>query len=153
MTDSTSLWLSFSGQWASQNLDSSQKFSLGGPQGVRAYPVYEGTGDQGWLGTVEARWDFYQGAQASVFYDIGWIQQNKSLGHFQNVAEQLLGPNTYYLKGFGAGISYNYNNRVSMKFTVASRIGSNPRADRLTGADGDGTNDRTRFWFNVVVPL
>ena len=153
LTDSTSLWLSFSGQWASQNLDSSQKFSLGGPQGVRAYPVYEATGDQGWLGTVEARWDFYEGAQASVFYDMGWIQQFKSTGHFQDLATQLTGPNTYNLKGWGVGVSYNYNNRVSMKFTVASRIGSNPGANPVTGADGDGTNDRTRFWFNVVVPL
>jgi len=149
LTDSTSLWLSFSGQWASQNLDSSQKFSLGGPQGVRAYPVYEATGDQGWLGTVEARWDFYEGAQASVFYDMGWIQQNKNPGYLQ---EQLT-PNTYYLKGWGVGVSYNYNNRVSMKLSVASRIGSNPGANPVTGADGDGTNDRTRFWFNVVVPL
>lgn len=152
LTDSTSLWASFSGQWASQNLDSSQKFSLGGPQGVRAYPVYEATGDQGWLGTVEARWDFYQGAQASVFYDMGWIQQNKSTGHFQDIATQLRGPNTYYLKGVGAGVSYNYNNRVSMKLTVATRIGNNPAPDRF-GNDGDGTLQKTRFWFNVVVGL
>ena len=149
LTDSTSLWFSFSGQWASQNLDSSQKFSLGGPQGVRAYPVYEASGDQGWLGTLEARWDFYEGAQASVFYDMGWIQQNKNPGYLQ---EQLT-PNTYYLKGWGVGVSYNYNNRVSMKLSVASRIGGNPGANPVTGADGDGTNDRTRVWFNVVVPL
>jgi len=149
LTDSTSLWFSFSGQWASQNLDSSQKFSLGGPQGVRAYPVYEASGDQGWLGTVEARWDFYEGAQASVFYDMGWIQQNKNPGYLQ---EQLT-PNTYYLKGWGVGVSYNYNNQVSMKLSVASRIGGNPGANPVTGADGDGTNDRTRVWFNVVVPL
>ena len=153
LTASTSLWASFSGQWASQNLDSSQKFSLGGPQGVRAYPVYEATGDQGWLGTVEARYDFYPGAQASLFYDMGWIQQFKSVGHLQQGALQALGPNTYNLKGWGIGLSYNYNNFVSLKVTMASRIGSNPGANPVTGADGDGTNDRTRFWFNVVVNL
>lgn len=153
LTAKTSLWTSFSGQWASQNLDSSQKFSLGGPQGVRAYPVYEATGDQGWLGTVEGRYDFYPGAQASLFYDMGWIQQFKSVGHFQQGALQALGPNTYNLKGWGAAVSYNYNNRVSMKLTVASRIGGNPGANIITGADGDGTNDRTRFWFNVVINL
>ena len=153
LTDTTSLWASFSGQWASQNLDSSQKFSLGGPQGVRAYPVYEATGDQGWLGTVEARWDFYPGAQASLFYDMGWIQQFKSTSHLQQATLQATGPNTYYLKGWGMGLSYNYGNRVSMKLSVASRIGGNPGANPVTGADGDGTNDRTRFWFNVVVSL
>ena len=149
LTDSTSLWVSLSGQWASQNLDSSQKFSLGGPQGVRAYPVYEATGDQGWLATVEARWDFYPGAQASVFYDMGWIQQFKSTTHLT----ELLSPNTYNLKGWGVGLSYNYNNLLSMKVMMASRIGGNPGANPVTGADGDGTNDTTRFWFNVVVNL
>lgn len=153
LTDRTSLWVSFSGQWASQNLDSSQKFSLGGPQGVRAYPVYEATGDQGWLGTVEGRWDIYEGAQASVFYDMGWIQQFKSVGHLQETALQALGPNTYNLKGWGIGLSYNYNNLLSMKVVVSSRIGGNPGANPFTGLDGDGTNDRTRFWFNVAVNL
>jgi len=153
LTNKTSLWASFSGQWASQNLDSSQRYSLGGPQGVRAYPIYEATGDQGWLGTVEARYDFYAGAQASLFYDMGWIQQFKSTGHLQEAALRVSGPNTYNLKGWGAAVSYNYNNRVSMKVTVASRIGSNPGANPITGADGDGTSDRTRFWFNVVVAL
>jgi len=33
-----------SAQWASKNLDSSQKFGLGGPNGVRAYPSGEGYG-------------------------------------------------------------------------------------------------------------
>lgn len=152
LTDSTSLWLSFSGQWASQNLDSSQKFSLGGPQGVRAYPVYEGTGDQGWLGTVEARWDFFEGAQASLFYDIGWIQQLNSTAHLNQAELEGMGPNTYYLSGWGGALSYNYNNRISFKLTVASRIGGNP-APGPQGRDSDGTLEQTRFWFNVVVPL
>jgi hemolysin activation/secretion protein len=149
LTQDASLWLSFSGQWASQNLDSSQRFSLGGPQGVRAYPIYEGTGDQGWLGTIEGRYNVSAQAQASLFYDMGWIQQFKSTSHLT----QMLGPNTYNLKGWGASVSYNHNNVVSLRFTVASRIGGNPNANPITGADGDGTNDRTRFWFNVTVNL
>ena len=149
LTDNTSLWFSMSGQMASQNLDSSQKFSLGGPQGVRAYPVYEATGDQGWLGTVEARYNVTAEAQASLFYDMGWIQQFKSTSHLT----ELLGPNTYYLKGWGAAISYNYSNWISAKFTVARRIGGNPGANPVTGADGDGTNNMTRYWFNVILYL
>ena len=149
LTPQSSLWLSFSGQWASQNLDSSQKFSLGGPQGVRAYPVYEATGDQGWLGTIEGRYNLTPEAQASLFYDMGWIQQFKSTTHLTSQ----LGPNTYNLKGYGVAVSYNYGNRVSMKVTVARRIGGNPNANPITGTDGDGTNSATRFWFNVVVYL
>ena len=153
LTNTTSLWFSFSGQMANRNLDSSQRFSLGGPQGVRAYPVNEGTGDQGLLASLEARYDFYPGAQASLFYDFGWIQQFKSMAHLSPDARLVTGPNEYNLQGWGAAISYNYNNRLSMKFTVASRIGKNPAANFLTGADGDGTNDQTRFWFNVVLAL
>ena len=37
-----SLYANASGQWASKNLDSSEEFSLGGPYGVRAWPVGEG---------------------------------------------------------------------------------------------------------------
>ncbi|TXT35020.1 MAG: fhaC3 [Comamonadaceae bacterium] len=48
-----SLLLSLNGQRASKNLNSSEKFSLGGASGVRAYPQGEGSGDQGWLLSLE----------------------------------------------------------------------------------------------------
>src|SRR5699024_6918706 len=35
------------GQWSDDNLDSSEKFSLGGAHGVRAYPQGEASGDRG----------------------------------------------------------------------------------------------------------
>lgn len=39
----------FSGQLADKDLDSSQKFYLGGPYGVLSYPVGDGGGDDGYL--------------------------------------------------------------------------------------------------------
>lgn len=42
-------------QRADQNLDSSEKFSLGGPYAVRAYPAGEGSGDEGTLAQLEVR--------------------------------------------------------------------------------------------------
>lgn len=50
-----SLFASMTGQIASDNLDSSQKFLSGGPSGVRGYAVGDGIGDQGLLGTLEVR--------------------------------------------------------------------------------------------------
>jgi len=44
-----SLAASFSGQLAGRDLDSSQKFYLGGPFGVMSYPVGDGGGDDGYL--------------------------------------------------------------------------------------------------------
>lgn len=62
-------------QLAGENLDSSEKFSLGGVNGVRAYPSGEGTGDEGWMVQVElryphGRWTPY------VFQDLGDARTN-----------------------------------------------------------------------------
>ena len=56
ITDSFSLLLALSGQQASKNLASAEKMSLGGPNGVRAYPVGEANGDSGNLVTGELRY-------------------------------------------------------------------------------------------------
>ena len=46
-----------SGQLTDHNLDSSQKFYLGGPTGVRAYPSSEGSGSEGYLLNLELKKD------------------------------------------------------------------------------------------------
>jgi hemolysin activation/secretion protein len=65
----------YSGQWASKNLDSSEKFNLGGYYGVRAYPLGEGVGDKGGFTQLEVRY-----AVGSVtpffFYDFGHSDTN-----------------------------------------------------------------------------
>lgn len=76
-----SQWLvlaSARGQQASKNLDSSEKFSLGGPAGVRAYAVGEATGDEGWLLTLEARYNLGNNLVLSAFYDQGHTSVNKN---------------------------------------------------------------------------
>lgn len=70
-----SLFGRFTGQWSDKNLDSSEKFGLGGANGVRAYPTGEGYGDDGWLAQVELRYaigDF----SPYAFYDAGSIRIN-----------------------------------------------------------------------------
>jgi hemolysin activation/secretion protein len=76
-TDSTFLALSMSGQTASKNLDSSEKFSLGGINGVRAYPQGEASGDEGYRATVELRHNVIPNVQATVFYDVGKVTINR----------------------------------------------------------------------------
>lgn len=76
LTDQDQLWLAISGQWASKNLDSSEKFLLGGAGGVRAYPQGEGIGDDGYLATVELRHNFGTALQGTVFYDAGSVKLN-----------------------------------------------------------------------------
>ena len=54
-TPDLSLYGRFAAQWATGNLDSSERLAIGGFEGVRAYPVGEGSGDAGWLAQVELR--------------------------------------------------------------------------------------------------
>ncbi|WP_210756766.1 ShlB/FhaC/HecB family hemolysin secretion/activation protein [Caldichromatium japonicum] len=64
-----------SAQWAGKNLDSSERFLLGGATGVRAYPQGEGLGDEGWLLQLEARYRL--GAfEPYLFYDAGAVRVN-----------------------------------------------------------------------------
>ena len=55
VTEALSLSASVRGQVAAQNLHSSEKMDLGGPYGVRAYPVGEGYSDEGYVAHLEAR--------------------------------------------------------------------------------------------------
>ncbi|MCD5364010.1 ShlB/FhaC/HecB family hemolysin secretion/activation protein [Chromobacterium aquaticum] len=72
-----SLYAQLNAQWASRNLDSSEKISLGGPYAVRAYPAGDASGDEGWIGNLEARYAAWPGVQAALFYDYGQTRANK----------------------------------------------------------------------------
>lgn len=64
-----------SAQWASKNLDASEKYGLGGFLGVRAYPMGEASGDRGWLTQLELRYE--PGAWTPfVFADHGRMRIN-----------------------------------------------------------------------------
>jgi hemolysin activation/secretion protein len=71
------LALNLSGQLADRNLASAERFSLGGSQGVRAYPQGEGSGDAGWLASVELRWQVAPGWQLQAFGDAGAVKINQ----------------------------------------------------------------------------
>ena len=143
ITDFTQLWLSWQGQLASKNLDSSEDFSLGGPQGVRAYPNYEAQGDQGWLGTIEGRRSFGDHWQGTAFFDAGRIKVNRFTW------TNSFSPNMYNLYGAGIGVNYTLPGKMVGKMMVAHRIGSNPGANPTNGADNDGTHLPWRFWLSL----
>lgn len=136
---------SINGQLASGNLDSAEKFQLGGPQGVRAWPVGEGVGDDGWVTNLELRKIVYQPVWGQVdafgFYDIGGITQYDDVN--QNVV--LDGPNDYTLKGYGLGLSLTYGEDGSIELIYARKDGSNPNPT-TEGTDSDGKNDKGRVW-------
>jgi hemolysin activation/secretion protein len=55
VTDRVSLYGGINGQFASKNLDISEKMGLGGPYAVRSYPVGEAYADEGYVVNLEAR--------------------------------------------------------------------------------------------------
>lgn len=78
VADQDTLSLSLSGQLAENNLNSSEKYSLGGPYGVRAYPQGEASGDAGTMLNVELTHDFMPKFQGMLFYDYGHIKINQN---------------------------------------------------------------------------
>lgn len=65
------------GQWASRNLDSYNRMSLGGVNGVRAYTSADGVGDSGAQWTVELVRKISGTQSVGVFYDGGVIRPNR----------------------------------------------------------------------------
>lgn len=142
---SHALWLSWNGQYATRNLDSSEKFSLGGPQGVRAYPASEATGDHGWLATAEWRYSLSAQWQWSGFYDHGSVRvQHRPYG-------QSTGPQQVELRGYGMGLAWTHSPRGSVRLTLARRVGTNPLANTTTAADSDGSLRRNRLWLSATL--
>lgn len=87
------------GQWANKNLDSSEKMSLGGAYGVRAYPQGEASGDHGLLGSLELRYALDNDWQLSGFVDTGRVR-------FQH-RPWSPGENGRSLSGAGVGLQRN----------------------------------------------
>jgi hemolysin activation/secretion protein len=138
------LWANLQGQRSNKNLDSSEEFTLGGSQGVRAYPSAEGTGDHGWLLTLEARQVLTPQWQWITFYDHGQITVNHQSFPGAN------GPTHASLKGWGTGVSWSLPGRLLARATWSRRIGDNPLANAKTGLDGDGSLVRDRVWLSLT---
>ena len=83
VTENMNVLFALSGQQASKNLASAEKMSLGGPNGVRAYPVGEANGDSGNLITSELRyiWPgvkvFDGDVMVFALYDWGQVDVNE----------------------------------------------------------------------------
>lgn len=147
----TTVNLLMAGQFAGKNLDSSEKFQVGGPTGVRAYPTGEAIGDQGLRATLETRQRLGQQtrlgeASWGVFYDWGRIQQ------YRNSADLgLTKPNIYAIAGYGVSLSLSKANDHDVRLMWAHKVGSNP--NQANGKDSDGTNDRSRVWLMLTQSL
>jgi hemolysin activation/secretion protein len=155
LTPNWSLFASASVQpYASANLDSAEKISIGGSSAVRAYAGGEVSGDTGYLTTLEARYDIpgllllNGGIQLQAFVDHGGVKQQQ---------EPWVGfnsKNNLSLTGIGVGLSWSQPQVYSVKMSYGHKI-DDQYQDRNQGTKVDSeqrTNDG-RFWFQAMVWL
>lgn len=125
-----------SGQWASKNLDASEKFSLGGPHAVRAWPAGETLGDEGGLGQFELRYRM-DAFEPYLFVDAGSVRINHS--------PWADGANSRSLSGAGLGMRW-----VSKDWSFEGSLGwrgskAKPTSDPDAGAPQLWVNLGRRF--------
>ncbi len=135
ITDHVSFLAALAGQESGNDLDSSEKFYLGGAYGVRAYPTSEAGGASGSLINLELRWRLPQGMTLSGFYDHGRVRNDD-------------GSPSYSLKGAGLAATWQASFGLNLKATWARRIGDNPNP-APNGDDQDGSLNKNRFWLSA----
>lgn len=140
-----SVFAAVNGQTADKNLDSSVKFYLGGSSGVRAYPSSEGSGYQGFVLNLEARWKPTADWQLAALYDYGYVTVNHDNSY--SGASTL---NDYCLRGYGLSAAWHGQHNQTLALTWARRIGDNANATSA-GNDQDGTYYSERFWLTASV--
>ncbi len=129
-------------QLANQNLDSSEHFSLGGPNGVRAYPTSEASGDQGYFTRAELRWLIPlkkqdQQLHLATYLEHGGVWRNHDSSY-------TIGDNRRFLQGMGIGIIWSRNEDWFIRADYAWRLGSEPFTSDNTFTSG-------HFWIRAGV--
>lgn len=129
--------LSARGQYSSKNLDSSERMSLGGMNGVRAYPTSEASGDIGYFTRAELHWLLPlkkqdQSLQFLAYLEHGGVQINKSsFSTDQNYRK---------LQGCGIGLLWSRQNDWWLRTDYAWRLGAEP------AVSDPGRRSNGHFW-------
>jgi hemolysin activation/secretion protein len=113
----TSLYLRVAAQGTSDNLDSYEKFALGGPDSVRAYPAGDTLADEALLYSVELRQGFgvtwARSLEGAVFYD-------RARGDL-NSSPWAATSNRATLSGVGVGLNCALTGQVVLRSSIAFR--------------------------------
>ena len=124
--------------YSDERLPDIERYRLGGPGNVRAYPASEISGDRGARGSVDLGKRFSLSAKTSMitrlFVDAGQVERLPPFAGEDS---------TQTLSGYGAGLLFDFGGRHSLDLEVAT-----PTSD-LESSDGRNT----RFWLNYTVEL
>ena len=145
VTDSFSLLLAYAGQAANKNLTAAEKMSLGGPNGVRAYPVGEAIGDTGQLVTAELRYIipgftlFGGDVTLSTFIDHGQVNTQKE----PPPVTASVSPNKRSISGAGFGLSLGREGNFLVRAMFATPLDDEP-------AQSDPAKRDPRVWVQAI---
>jgi hemolysin activation/secretion protein len=122
LTAQTSIRASITAQWASKNLDATEKLILGGMTGIRAYPAGEGAGDEGYIASIETQSDIHRWQenfpgymQYGFFVDAGEIKISHN--------PWLTTANSRKLAAGGFSLHwYHPENKIDLKLSVAQKL-------------------------------
>ena len=153
VSDRVTLNLSWSSQYAFDNLDSSEKYFLGGPDGVRAYPIGEASGDSGHLLNADLRYQLpvpsaWGKLQLGGFYDAGHITINTN--RYPGDVVSATNKNAYWLQGAGVSLVWQVASNYVIRGSWAHTIGDNAGRSAL-GLNSDGKSDNSRFWLQGLI--
>ena len=140
ITDTTSVLLSMRGQIGFQNMDTSEKSSLGGPHGVRAFAVGDGVGDDLFQGTLELR----QRIPALTLLNAPFVLSAFVDGGRVKDWHDPLSTDTQNMRtlgGYGVGLNMTSRDNFQFRLDVAHRINKGD----LPGSD----NRMTRAWASL----
>jgi hemolysin activation/secretion protein len=117
-------------QWGFDNLDTTQQFRLGGPDGVRAFAPGEGAGDSGLLGSAELRHlrpltlaGRTSELGTALFVDAGRVRPRHDPSRSSGDT------NAYSLSAAGLGLSWTDPAPLQLKASLAWPLHGTPRAE------------------------
>lgn len=129
LPDNFSFYARYSLQHANKNLDNSEGFATGGPNGVRAYPTIDALGSKGYIVQTELRYQVETNWTSFVFYDAATAKSVDSLNYKR------------HLSGFGVGLRHDSRD-WDMEGTLAWRAQGGPVVSEAQDRD-------PRFWLRV----
>ena len=149
-----SAFMSLSGQVASKNLDSSQKFYFGGPYSMPGYPTGQISGDDAALLHLDLRHDFYNQPwggilQASIFYAYGQTDIFKEAWSGWQGANPII-TNDITLQSVGIGFNQNWTQGMVLRGMVGWQLGENDTRNPVTGEAVDKSDENYRAWLQGI---
>jgi hemolysin activation/secretion protein len=133
VSSSLSLNLQWQQQFASTNLDSSEKISIGGAQNLVAYPIGQATADEGGFGKLELRWQPRDDLSLGTFAEYAYLR-------LQHDANAGVSSNHANFRDIGFSANWAVFKHIDFSVSVAWAGNQPPNVN---------DNDRPRIWANL----